>query len=52
MFDVLLALKRRGDRVVGIEVNQRLDAITLGETLCQAFSMLATRRTKSFVTPT
>jgi hypothetical protein len=40
MLDVLLALKRGGNRFVSFEIDERLDVVPLGEALGQTFSML------------
>jgi hypothetical protein len=40
MFDILFPLKRGGNRLVSLKIDQRLDAVPLGETICQALSML------------
>ena len=40
MFDILFPLKRGGNRLVRLKIDQRLDAVPLGEAICQALSML------------
>ena len=40
MLDVLFALERCGDSFVRFKVYQRLDAVSLGETLGQALTVL------------
>ena len=40
MFDVLLALKRRGDCFVRLKIHQRFDVVPLGEALGQPLAML------------
>jgi hypothetical protein len=52
MLDVLFALERSSDRFVRLEIDQRFDAVSLGETLGQTLAMLVTRRTRLFVIPT
>jgi hypothetical protein len=39
MFDVLFTLKSGGNRFVRLKIDQCLDAVPLGEAICQAFAM-------------
>jgi hypothetical protein len=52
MFDILLALKRSGDCLVRLKIDQRFDAVSFGKTFRQVLAMLETRRTRLLVTPT
>src|ERR1700744_1217712 len=39
VLDILLALERSGDRVMRLEIDQRLDAVPLGKAVREAFAL-------------
>jgi hypothetical protein len=51
MFQVLFALQRIPNVIMGLVINETIQAITLGETVDDAFAVLQPRRNRLLATP-